>query len=81
MLSTFYLLFIGSVWEAEARSGRPRLGLGDRGSCLVGLGSQSERLEELASGTRKSSLGGWEASGTRKISLGGWEASGTRRTI
>ena len=39
----------------------------DRGSCLVGLGSQSGRLGKLASGTRKDSLGGWEASGTRRI--------------
>ena len=30
----------------------------DRGSCLVGLGSQSGRLGELASGTRESV---WEA--------------------
>ena len=58
MLSIFYLLFLGSVWEAEARSGRPRLDLMDRGSCLVGLGSQSGRLGEFASGTRESV---WEA--------------------
>ena len=30
----------------------------DRGSCLVGLGSQSGRLGEFASGTRESV---WEA--------------------
>ena len=43
MLSIFYDL-LGSVWEAEARSGRSRLDPIDRGSCLVGLGSQSGRL-------------------------------------
>ncbi|MFS7983408.1 hypothetical protein Hanom_Chr11g00974161 [Helianthus anomalus] len=51
----------------------PRLGLGGRGSCLVGLGSQSGRLGKLSSGTRESV---WEAGKNWLVGLGRavWEA-------